>query len=222
MKKLKINIRWADKVVDLIVVILGITIAFALNNWNNNQQDAKLRKKYLNSLYDDLKKDSTNLAASLKGIEKEKLVIDTIFYKIADKEQDRTAQIASSFSRVGNIAGSFSSENYIYKAMLQSGNIALLSDSLQIMLGELNDIYESLNEQQETFEKIVFTYAVPIFFNYDNTGNKVINPNLYYEPKFKNVVLGIAGNISVRRSKISQAIAKLNEVLLFISEDVKN
>lgn len=71
-------------------------------------------------------------------------------------------------------------------------------------------------------KEIVFTYAVPIFFNYDNTGNKVINPNLYYESKFKNVVLGIAGNITVRRSKISQAITKLNEVILFISEDVKN
>ena len=87
MKRLKINVQWTDKVVDLIVVILGITIAFTLNNWNNERQADKLRKKYLNSLYNDLQKDSVNLASSFEGIIKEKRLADTIFSVLSNKNQ---------------------------------------------------------------------------------------------------------------------------------------
>ncbi|MEK6476907.1 DUF6090 family protein [Catalinimonas sp. 4WD22] len=219
MKKIRINVQWSDKFVDLIVVILGISIAFTLNNWNNNRQESKLRKKYLSYLYNDLKKDSLNLAYALEGIKKEGRRADSIIVSINWKSQNRGVEIGSLFSKVGDVSGSFSPENYTYRAMQQSGNIALLSDSLQILLGELNDEYENIRKQQETFEEIIFTYAVPIFFNYDDMMKVVNDEKLYYSIKFKNVILGISGNISVRRSKINKAKGKLNDVMLLIIEN---
>jgi hypothetical protein len=87
------------------------------------------------------------------------------------------------------------------------------------MLGELNDEYEKIGKQQEIFEEIIFTYAVPIYFNYDDIDKTVDNPQLYYGARFKNVILGISGNISGRRSSIDKAKAKLNEVLLYVLEN---
>lgn len=101
MKKILVNIQWADKLIDLLVVIVGITIAFSLNNWNNNRRDNKLKTTYLSSLHNDLKKDSANLASAHSEILKEQNLLDTLFYLVSQEDTERANVIGASFSNVG-------------------------------------------------------------------------------------------------------------------------
>lgn len=96
--------------------------------------------------------------------------------------------------------------------MQQSGNTILLHDTLQIKLSQLYDEYEALIAVQENMKEIVFTYAVPIYFNYDNFQKAVVDSALYFSPQFTNVLLGLGGNVSTRKGKIIQAKEKLEEI----------
>jgi len=47
---------------EIVLVVFGILIALQFNNWNNNQKDKKLEKRYLSDIIQDLKADSIAIA----------------------------------------------------------------------------------------------------------------------------------------------------------------
>jgi len=55
------SINWLDKFIEILVVIIGITIAFWLNNWNQERNDRSLEKKYMESLVYDINSDIEEL-----------------------------------------------------------------------------------------------------------------------------------------------------------------
>jgi len=63
------NINWRAKIGELSTVVLGILIAFALNNFAQNRKDANLEKQYLQAVYADLEKDSLDLHNTIRSIE---------------------------------------------------------------------------------------------------------------------------------------------------------
>lgn len=52
------QINWWQYIVELIVVIIGISIAFSLENWREHQKEHQITKEYLESLKVDLMLDS--------------------------------------------------------------------------------------------------------------------------------------------------------------------
>jgi hypothetical protein len=60
-----IKIDWKVHIIDLIVVIVGVTIAFALTNYQEVSKEKDLQKTYLQSLANDLEVDVKNLEEQL-------------------------------------------------------------------------------------------------------------------------------------------------------------
>ena len=62
-RKSDVNHKWNNKkylinhLIELVVVVIGISIAFALNRWYENTKSEELEQKYMESLFDDLEKD---------------------------------------------------------------------------------------------------------------------------------------------------------------------
>lgn len=52
------KIKWYNHFIELIIVIIGISVAFWLNNLSNNYKENSLKQNYLSNIYDDLQKDS--------------------------------------------------------------------------------------------------------------------------------------------------------------------
>ena len=64
MKKIK-RINLSVHLKDLIVVTLGILIAFGLNSWNENRKQENLANSYLSSLKEELKSNKIELKSKL-------------------------------------------------------------------------------------------------------------------------------------------------------------
>ena len=60
---------WLDKLVDLLVVILGISIAFGINNWADGRKNERLEQTYLRGLQVDLSKDSIEMVYIIDNID---------------------------------------------------------------------------------------------------------------------------------------------------------
>jgi len=56
------EIRWGHVLVELVLVIAGILIALAVNNWMEDRKDARAERQYLDLLARDLKSDVAVLA----------------------------------------------------------------------------------------------------------------------------------------------------------------
>ncbi len=74
------SINWKDHLVNLVVVILGISIAFYLEGWREDRQNLKLEIKYLNDLSVDLAYDEAMLDTLLMvdsiNMKKMKAILD--------------------------------------------------------------------------------------------------------------------------------------------------
>lgn len=53
----KPKIAWVNHLIELVVVIIGVTIAFSLNNWNESRKTRSLETKYLQSMRTELETD---------------------------------------------------------------------------------------------------------------------------------------------------------------------
>lgn len=51
---MKQKIHWKNHFMELLVVVIGITIAFILENWRQERASSELEQKYLTSFKDDL------------------------------------------------------------------------------------------------------------------------------------------------------------------------
>ena len=48
------KINWKYAIGEVIIVIVGISVAFLLNNWASERKEAKIRQQYLVNLANDL------------------------------------------------------------------------------------------------------------------------------------------------------------------------
>jgi hypothetical protein len=63
------KIDWRNHFVELIVVFIGITLAFMLNNWRENNNNQEMAEKYLNSFRNDIAYDHTQLDSIINSNE---------------------------------------------------------------------------------------------------------------------------------------------------------
>ncbi len=60
-KRQRQKINWLNHFIELVVVVIGITLAFMLNNWREAYVNHRMEEKYLNSFMDDLNFDRVQL-----------------------------------------------------------------------------------------------------------------------------------------------------------------
>lgn len=149
MKKEKREISWKNKLIDLVVVFIGVSVAFALNNWQQNKNSIVLHQKYLVSLRGDLIKDQGVIQNDLKRL-------DTISFKVK-----RLIAYSSGTSISGDSLGYyingiltqtiFRPNNHTFQSIINSGDITNFGDVNFVKgLGELyNGVYQDIKEHDQ-------------------------------------------------------------------------
>ncbi|MDT7833189.1 DUF6090 family protein [Flavobacteriaceae bacterium S356] len=126
---------------EIALVVIGILLALQINNWNEQSKKNDLREKYLLSLIEDLKQDTTlvksqysfykndtiKLQSQIRRIKKYKNSIDTV-KKIARYEFDTNIQLITTFS------------NKTYQTLINTGNIDLVDPWLVEELSKLDQL----------------------------------------------------------------------------------
>lgn len=72
------KIDWKSKIVDLLIVTVGITIAFNLNTWNESIKTASKARVYIESFEEENSQNERNLIAAIEYSESQKKRIDTL------------------------------------------------------------------------------------------------------------------------------------------------
>ncbi|MGB3779201.1 MAG: DUF6090 family protein [Tunicatimonas sp.] len=191
-------VPWLDKLVDLLVVILGISIAFGINNWADGRKNEQAKHRYLVSLANDLRADSMALDDYYEDIQRSQGIIDTLQYFVYEGDQSQANSIAKTMNALGR-SGYFAPEDYTYEALQQSGGFGVFTtDSLSIALSKLYNSYGVIESQQSLYQTIQFDFVVPYYFNYDLAGDIVIDSEVYFEPKLRVILGALEGNIFMR------------------------
>ena len=128
MKKIKLNINseWKSKLIDLLIVIVGISIAFQLNNWNEASKLDAEAKAYINSFYEENMLNETSLISALEFTESNKKGIDTLKQLLLSKKytDKRVKTLTANMLRMENFNPSITTMENI----IASGEFELIND----------------------------------------------------------------------------------------------
>ncbi len=173
MTKQKIN--WRHHFVELLVVIIGISIAFALDGWSERKKDDQLSVNYLRSLRSDLLKDKEDLLAVIDSSNVLMGHISETFqltYSQARIESFKRHHITSAYT-----APYFYPNNGSYESLVNSGNLNLLGDfELKTSLADLYNVrYKEIERVDGVIRTLVDDMIYPymiknIRFAYDRDG----------------------------------------------------
>jgi len=188
MKNKKID--WSNHLVELLVVFIGISLAFMLNNWRENRSDQIMAEKYINSFRNDIEYDFAQLDSIISRDEKK---LDR-FIQLIKSLKDNSATISDAERIIGDMAtlNPFMPKISTYESIKNSGHLNLLTD--YNIRERLIQYYQSLEDKKLVEEMNMLymnNYIIPfIHENADFMKGKIINRNIIKNHNFTNLVLG--------------------------------
>ena len=151
MAKQKNKINWRVHFTELLVVIIGISIAFALEGWSGDRKQKRLETNYLNSLKADLVKDKEDLQAA---IDSTRILLGHVgemfgfIYQNSPAESYRRHHITSSY-----LPPYFYPQNGTYVSLNNSGDISVVQ-SFELKAA-LSDLYNVQYREVEQLDNVV-------------------------------------------------------------------
>lgn len=177
-----------EYLIELLIVIIGITVAFSLNNLAEARKESNLERKYLEDIRSDLERDSLNLTSAIK-FNKDKIVkLENVIALIMN---DQKRQFQDSLMNGTDIIGSyvfFYPESFTLNSLLQSGDFKLIaSDDLKKELLRLRWMYDRIQTDQTNFLSALDNNYYPrVLAARDVIENKIVDLDFYYGIELKN------------------------------------
>ena len=183
------TINWKDHLVNLIVVILGITIAFYLEGYGESKTESKLEEKYISNLRKDLENDLELLDTLI-------VVNENILRSLIRISEGSTGKAVSEdsvttylFSFLYNPR--FTPQRTTYESLKSSGSIGLINDfELRTRLIELYEqYYRGADQYDQAIEEHIRDFLKPYFIHsvdFENDGT--VNSNFMKSSEFRNII----------------------------------
>ena len=136
--------RWPEYVVEIIVVIIGITISFAISNYQQDSTDKKLAHIYLQDLREDIKSDIFTLGETIQQTDSVILSGQSLIAH-SDSKISLTKQGLVDLVRSLIRRPNFTSKNATFSSLKTSANFRLIKDiELRKLLFEYDQDYQTI------------------------------------------------------------------------------
>jgi len=177
------KINWNYTLGEILIVIIGITIAFSLNKCAESNQDKKLEKLYLENLKNDIETDKHNLEQNLEKLKSKKDILLNSFKYFNPTIPKRDSILTISFFQTAQII-EFSPKSTTHQTLINSGDLKLITDfNLKTAIQEHYRSYGRLQQDYDRMVNISKKYIADYFiYNMDmskyRTGEKAFNDEL--------------------------------------------
>lgn len=186
---MKVNLRYA--IGEILIVIVGISIVFALNTWKDNKTNKELKSLYLSNITEEIKAEIDQLEKNTKDIEGIISSIKVIKPFLGQKEARRDTLIGRFF----NIARlvNFSPENTTYQTLINSGDLKLIDNfELKSSIGRHYGDHKLIIQNYSRIEKIHERYLADLFiYELDFEKIRQGNTDFFDNPMLKNILISI-------------------------------
>lgn len=185
-KKTKSNLNnhnWGKLSLELIVVFLGVTAGFLLNNWRMSTHDKQLERSYLEGLAEDATQNQIKIQSSI--------TLDSLWLSMATPLHGIFAQgnfpidSAKSAIELMIIFHRFEANTNTYQNIINSGNMNIIRNfDLRKQIIEYQDAINGLSTLDEIYYTFYSDYTIPLTikeFNLANgtlIGKSISNPTM--------------------------------------------
>jgi hypothetical protein len=202
--------------------MIGISLAFQVNNWNDNQIKKASEIRYYENIREQITDD--------KGLILEQKELNNAFrvqFNYANEileDSDR-----SKMDTLGLIAlnltqyTDFDRQGNIYETMVNSGEVKLLRNH-QIINGLrlLEEKYLYINRMENIHYDAMMKYVVPSITPVLRFSNgTIVDPDEVYDLKFQNLVLSLLQIMNEKDKVYHEALNEIEVITNLIDEELK-
>lgn len=216
------KINWQYTFGEILIVIIGISIAFSLNKCSENNQNKKIQKLYLENLKDDIETDKTNLESNLEKLNAKDKVLANTYKYYSPLSPKRDSVLFYSFLKSVQVI-EFSPKNTTHLTLMNSGDLKLIDNfELRTDIQEHYRKYGSLQLNYERMENISKKYVADYFiYNIDmgklRTGEKAYND----EKLLKSIMQSMHGALGLKISSTQESIKSCENIIEKINIELK-
>ncbi|MCI4669228.1 MAG: hypothetical protein MRZ79_13920 [Bacteroidia bacterium] len=183
------KINWLNHIIEFIVVVISVLLAFQLNNWSVKREHKKVVSMHLDQIDEETRYNKIALTSVLELSEKQLALLDTLIVMLAKDESNDLSTINKACFRLLNIGNVYLKRN-AYISLTGTGDIRFLDNFEEknrvISLYEYYDWVESI-------ERIAISNYNENFFpymnqNFDMVQAKVQKEEVYRNKKFINAL----------------------------------
>jgi hypothetical protein len=200
--------------------MIGISLAFQLNNWDNN----RIKKNAENRYYENIKEqiiDDKGLIQEQKNYNNRYMV--QFKYANAIIENNDRSKLDSLGKIVRNLTNylDFDKEGNIYETMVNSGQVSLLQNH-KIVNGvrELEEIYNYINRMENIHYDVMMNHVIvvtnPLIKFSDG---KVQKPEKLYSYETQNLVLALIQVMTEKDEVYNKALNEIERVTKLIDDE---
>lgn len=191
---------WKYTLREIIIVIIGITIAFSMNKCADNLKDNKLKTQYLTNLKSDVKADKVQLEKNIEAIDK-KLKVCSEVIPVLNSEKVQDMRLLNNIMTILKYEN-FSPKNITYKTLINSGDLKLIDDF---------KLKTAIQQHYSNYEELLDDYIRHTSLIKDYLGNYMVNHADYDqipkgkapfldEIKLKNIVRALLTTLDEKKS----------------------
>ena len=184
------KINWLDHTANLLVVILGISIAFYLESYKSETDNSRQEKNYLSSLVDDLDTDIQSIELLVKGNER---IINSLLSlsnaSVGMESLSDSGLVNSVFAIQYN--PSFSPQRTTYESLKTSGKMDLIDDFE--LRNQIVSVYEQNYRSTQEFDialsEHIRDFVKPFYMdNIKFEGRYKMNDEFLTKNEFRNII----------------------------------
>lgn len=211
------KINWQYAIGELLIVIAGISIAFALNNWAEKMQSKDQESAYLESLSADIAHDLNMLDSNLSELRARQRYLQQLIPHLRQTLPGRDTIIYRLFKVVDPVR--FRPLETTVQSMKYSGDIKLIKDlNLRNKIVEHYENYGITEDEYERHRTFAQNFIAPYFMNQIDYSAFRTERGLDFmnDKYFHNLVYALMGVINLQieaQNKALQAAREMNKRL---------
>lgn len=209
--------KWAEYLIEVVVIIIGILGAFMLNNWNENQKKTRLELDLLSLLVNSLNSDLVDIESNLEG-QRRAMRSQKIILKWFKGKQQITDSICTHFKRASSATGFIPSDGS-FKTLQGIGLRIISNDSLRNKISRLYDYrYDYyLGIEKDWYVPQIYYLINEVNSKYLDDNHCPVDQEIIDSPEYKyqlsrclsaNIVF--ISEIEQTRNDIQELIAQIN------------
>ncbi|SDL97822.1 hypothetical protein SAMN05421823_109186 [Catalinimonas alkaloidigena] len=227
------TVRWSTYLFELFVVFLGVTLAFALDEWNENRRKRNIEIKTLTEIRDGLQLDQTDIQDNMSG-HRRGLKACAVFrtylrspQPVPDSLPFYFSYLTRDFIAIQNSAA--------YESLKTRGLDIITNDSLRLEIVALYDFhFEIIEKLEEHYAEMQFytLYFHPIndlmvdYLVFDERGRLTdLLPTVHLTPTDHRKLLSYLWRIEYNRRftliQYETLVQKLEQLMVHVTEEIE-
>lgn len=198
---------------EIVIVIIGITIAFSINKCSDNIKNKRLRKEYMLNLKSDITLDKEQLEKHSLEIEKKINICNQMIALLGNSSEENLELFGMTFELLQY--ESFNPENITYRTLINSGDLKLLDDF---------ELKTAIQRHYANYEAVQDIYLKHRSLIRDYLGNYMINYADYDEfakgklpfldkSRLKNIIRALTTTLNEKKEAAQVGLDSCNELL---------